>query len=126
MTAEIKIYAKPAHLHRYRPLGEYAKREIDALLNGYIYCPSYSDMNDPMEGAHRMSARFLNAPESAKSQARVKYAFEKVGIASLSEVNDHEPMWAHYADEFQGMCVQYSLARLLHCLEDDIAITRML
>lgn len=49
-----------------------------------------------------------------------------MGIASLSEVYDHETMWAHYADKFKGMCVQYSLARLLKGLSDEVALTRML
>lgn len=49
-----------------------------------------------------------------------------MGIASMSEVHDHEPMWAHYADGFKGMCVQYSLKRLLKGLGPDIAITRLM
>jgi hypothetical protein len=49
-----------------------------------------------------------------------------MGIASMSEVYDHEPMWAHYADQFAGMCVQYNLARLIKGLDRDIAITRMM
>lgn len=44
----------------------------------------------------------------------------------MSEVFDHEPMWAHYADEFRGMCVQYSLNRLLKGLGPEIALTRMM
>ena len=124
--AEIKIYAKPSHLHRYRPLGDKCDREVRALLQGYIYCPAFCEMNDPMEGAHRMSARFLENANSEKSRERVQAALHKMGIASLSEVYDHEPMWAHYADQFKGMCVQYSTNRLLKGLANDVAITRMM
>jgi hypothetical protein len=113
LMADIKIYAKPPSLFRYRPLGAKTAREIDALIKGYIYCPAFSDMNDPMEGLYRLSVRFESNPNSAKSQTRVKKALERMGIASMSEVYDHEPMWAHYADQFQGMCVQYNLSRLL-------------
>jgi hypothetical protein len=35
-------------------------------------------------------------------------------------------MWAHYADQFKGMCVQYSMNRLLRSLPADVAITRMM
>lgn len=124
--AELKIYAKPSSLYRYRPLGTKAKRELEALLEGYIYCPAYSSMNDPMEGLHRLSARFAENPRSGKSHARIREALQMMGIASMSEVYDHEPMWAHYADQFAGMCVQYSLNRLIRGLDGDIAITRMM
>lgn len=124
--AQLKIYAKPSSLYRYRPLGQHAEREVEALLKGYIYCPAFADMNDPMEGAHRLSARFVGNPDGEKSTARVQAALSKMGIASLSEVHDHEPMWAHYADQFKGMCVQYSLNRLLKGLPDDISMTRMM
>lgn len=124
--AELKIYAKPSSLYRYRPLGSKAKRELRALTDSYIYCPAYSAMNDPMEGLHRLSSRLAENPGSEKSRARVQTAMERMGIASMSEVYDHEPMWAHYADQFAGMCVQYSLNRLIKGLDRDIAVTRMM
>ena len=108
-----KIYAKPSNLYRYRPLGAKAAREVRALQEGFIFCPAYSAMNDPMEGLHRLSSRLAENPSSEKSRARIQEALQKMGIASMSEVYDHEPMWAHYADQFAGMCVQYSLNRLI-------------
>jgi len=125
-VAELKIYAKPSNLYRYRPLGRKAEREVRALTGGYIYCPAYSAMNDPMEGLHRLSSRFTENPGSAKRRAGIQEALDNMGIASMSEVYDHEPMWAHYADQFRGMCVQYSLNRLLKGLNPDVAITRMM
>ena len=124
--AHIKIYAKPLNLFRYRPLGEKTGREIDALTEKYIYCPAFSDMNDPMEGSYRLSSRFKSNPNSMKSQTRVKEALRRMGVASMSEVYDHEPMWAHYADQFRGMCIQYNLSSLLKGLADDVTITRMM
>ena len=124
--AELKIYAKPSSLYRYRTLRKDAERELRALTEGYIYCPTYSAMNDPMEGTHRLSLRFSKNPGSVKSRANVQKTLETMGIASMSEVYDHEPMWAHYAGQFSGMCVQYSLSKLLKGLDSDIAITRMM
>jgi hypothetical protein len=124
--AEIEIYAKPSSLFRYRPLGPKAQRECEALLHARIFCPSFADMNDPMEGTYRLSKRFLDSRDNDTRDARVKMAFENMGIASLSEVYDHEPMWAHYADQFRGMCIQYSLNRLLKGLSNGIAISRMM
>jgi hypothetical protein len=124
--AEIKIYAKPSNLFRYRALGAKADQELSALLGGYIYCPAFSLMNDPMEGSYGFSARFLANPTSEKSKGRVQAALAKMGIAALSEVNDHEPMWAHYADQFRGFCVQYNMSKLLKGLDAGVAITRMM
>ena len=124
--AELKIYAKPPSLYRYRPLGAKADRELKALSEGYIYCPAYSDMNDPMEGLYRLSDRLSESSTSEKSEARVNEALRQMGIASMSEVYDHEPMWAHYADQFAGMCVRYNLNRVIRGLGPDIAITRMM
>jgi hypothetical protein len=124
--AELRIYAKPSSLYRYRPLGAKTARELNALLQGYIYCPTFSSLNDPMEGTYRLSKRLSSKTGGEKSPARVQDALEKMGVASLSEVSDHEPMWAHYADPFKGMCVQYSLNRLLKGLGPEVAVTRMM
>lgn len=124
--AQLKTYAKPSHLHRYRPLGEKALRELHALRNNYIYCPAFSTMNDPMEGTYRLSRRLSSKAGAAKSPAAVTEALKAAGIASLSEVYDHETMWAHYASKFEGICVQYSFARLLKGLDESIALTRMM
>ena len=58
--AQLKIYAKPSSLYRYRPLGQHAEREVEALLKGYIYCPAFADMNcqsaskkDPLSACKR-------------------------------------------------------------------------
>lgn len=124
-VAELKIYAKPSRLYRYRALGKDVDRELAALRENYIYCPAFYAMNDPMEGTHRLSSRFAEI-SSSKSQANIQAAREAMGIASLSEVFDHEPMWAHYAGEFAGMCIEYNLNRLLKGLGEDISICRMM
>lgn len=124
--ATIKIYAKPSFIYRYRPLGKDTERELKAITNGYIYCPLHSAMNDPMEGIHRMSDRFIHSSGSPSRRGEIDAALSTMGIASFSEVYDHEPMWAHYASQFTGMCVQYSLNKLLKGLDDDIAIARMM
>lgn len=124
--AEIEIYAKPSSLYRYRKLGEAAAQEIAALLGCYVYCPAYSELNDPMEGKHRLSARLQKNPNFHKGNSRVEEAFDALGVASFSEVHNHEPMWAHYADEFKGICIQYNMNKLLKGLGPGIGMTRMM
>ena len=46
-------------------------------------------------------------------------------MCSFSEVHDHELMWAHYADRFGGICVAYSLTKLLKYLPEDVSFVRI-
>ncbi len=120
------IYAAPAHLYRYRPLGTKIEQEVDALVGQYIHCSGFSSMNDPMEGAHRISQRLRDKQSNGKQSSKIKEEMEAVGIASMSEVYDHEPMWAHYAARFTGMCVEYNTRRFLRGLPEDVALTRIM
>jgi hypothetical protein len=107
-VANVKVYSTPSRLYRYRPLGSKLDRELRAIAEGYIFCSKFSDMNDPMEGMHRVSLTYILKGRSKKERALIATEKAKLGIASLSEVYDHEPMWAHYAAQFKGMVVSYS------------------
>lgn len=124
--AEIKIYATPSLLFRYRPLtAETVERELDSIREGYVYCPRFDQMNDPMEGLHRESSLFQRAEDYEDRKIAIEASINAHGIASFSEVHDHEPMWAHYADQFHGMCVAYRFSRLLAGLRGSAEFVRM-
>jgi hypothetical protein len=124
--AEIKIYATPSLLFRYRPLtAGTVDRELAAIREGYVFCPRFDQMNDPMEGLHRESSLFQKAQDYEDRKAAIEAAVNSHGIASFSEVHDHEPMWAHYADQFKGMCVAYRFTRLLSGLPKSAEFVRM-
>lgn len=123
--AHVRTYSTPTYLYRYRTITDHTiERELAAISDGYIYCPRFSDMNDPMEGAHRFSiGSILRGPR--ETQEDVAVAREQLGTASLSEVHDHEPMWAHYAGNFSGICIMFSTKKLLKTLDDEIDLIRM-
>ncbi|TCA17384.1 DUF2971 domain-containing protein [Rhizobium leguminosarum bv. viciae] len=129
MPAEIKAYARPRKLYRYRALTgdkpDKFRKELNAIVQGHIYCPSYDSMNDPMEGSHRESALLKDSVRYHRTIAEVQRAIDTLGIASFSEVMDHEPMWAHYAKNFSGICVEYNVKRLLDNLGDENELVRM-
>jgi Protein of unknown function (DUF2971) len=126
--AKIRSYIEPARLYRYRSLKDETQleRELLALNEGYLWCSRFEDLNDPMEGAFLtdkwkeiFDTRYLDLKE---------YIFDRkstLGICSFSEVNDHELMWAHYADQFRGICFEYSVERLLNVLDDDVDLVRL-
>lgn len=127
--ARIATYATPRRLYRFRPLQKGGEsvldREISAIKQAYVFCPTYSEMNDPMEGTHAESVMLKGAANHDTTIAKVTNAKEKLGIASFSEAVDHEPMWAHYADNFAGICIQYNFRKLLNSLGDDAELVRM-
>jgi hypothetical protein len=124
--ATVETYAQPAKLYRFRPLaGPALDRELKAILGSYVFCPSYEELNDPMEGVHTESAVLREAKSYKVTVAEVSSAKALLGIASFSEALNSEPMWAHYAAEFQGMCVAYNFRKLLDELSDEHAFVRM-
>lgn len=127
--AEIRAYARPRQLYRYRSLTgdkpEKFRQELDAIVLGHVYCPSYKSMNDPMEGSHRESALLKDSVRRDRTVADVREKIDKYGIASFSETMDHEPMWAHYAKNFEGICIEYNVTRLLNNLDEENEFVRM-
>ncbi len=124
--AQIVTYARPSRLYRYRPLrNETMKRELKAIEEGYIYCAGYASLNDPMEGGHRLSAMFSKSRSRDATKRRVEEIVAKMGIASFSEIKNHEAMWAHYAASFRGICVSYKTRSLLSGLPEEIDLVKM-
>lgn len=123
--AQVRVYSTPRRLCRYRPLGDKLDREISAIVDGYIYCPDFESLNDPMEGKHEHSLALILGGRSSERYAEIEEAKSRLGIASLSEVFDHEPMWAHYAQQFHGMCVIYYVSKLLKGIPDEYDLVRM-
>jgi hypothetical protein len=122
--ATIKHYVKPQRIYRYRSLRD-LDREIDAIEQGYLYCAPYTDLNDPMEGLFSSSHLLRESEDYRAIRTAIRDNKARIGMCSFSEVHDHELMWAHYADQFRGMCVAYSLSRLLSNLEKDVSFVRM-
>ncbi len=122
--AQIKSFVEPKRLYRYRPASE-LNREIAAIEGAYVYCASFDDMNDPMEGVFASSRRVRDSMGYHAFRQAVRNNKEALGICSFSEVHNHQLMWAHYAEQFSGICVSYSLRLLKQNLGDGVAFVRM-
>jgi hypothetical protein len=119
--ATIRQYVKP---QRYRSL-EDIDRELAAIKDGYLHCAPYKDLNDPMEGLFNSSRLLRESEEYREIRRAIRDNKANLGMCSFSEVHDHELMWAHYADQFAGICVAYSLSRLLKNLAKNVSFVRM-
>lgn len=122
--AQIKSFVEPNRLYRYRPASE-LNREIAAIEGAYVYCASFDDMNDPMEGLFASSRRVRDSLGYQAFRQAVRNNKEALGICSFSEVHNHQLMWAHYAEQFSGICVSYSLRLLKQNLSNGVAFVRM-
>lgn len=124
--ATIEAYSRPSTIYRLRPLSDdILEREIKAITDKYVFCPTYKEMNDPMEGNHRESALLQESKSYGRSITEVRDALNGFGIASFSESKSHEPMWAYYASNFEGMCVAYSMKSLLANLPKNCEFVKM-
>ena len=122
--ASIQVYAKPRFLYRYRPIKN-LHREVEAIERKYIVCSTYKGMNDPMEGLYRATRRVCERDDYDSLVREIRNEKLGLGIASFCEAWDNELMWAHYAEGFRGICVAYSMARLIECLPPGFTLARV-
>lgn len=84
--------AKSGRLFKYTPFNV---NSIDALTNQYFYLASKSQLNDPIE---------LPILSKLDSSSLIDTNYR---ICSLSNNNNSMLMWSHYAQEHQGIMVEY-------------------
>jgi hypothetical protein len=62
---------------------------------------------------------------SQAAKEKVEQVIGSMGIASFSEIKNHETMWAHYANNFKGICISYKTMSLISGLSSGIDIVKM-
>lgn len=122
--ATIERYVQPPRLYRYRSLQE-LDRELEAIEDGYLFCAAYRTLNDPMEGLFSSSQHLRESTNYRSIRESIRDNKSQIGMCSFSEVRNHELMWAHYADQFKGICIAYSFSKLLKSLPKDVSFVRM-
>jgi len=126
MSSKIENYYTPTTLYRYRSLAPKSiAHELDAISKGYVFCPSYDELNDPMEAKHRVSRLLQRSRRYPAVAAELEAKVRALGVASFSESRLIEPMWAYYGDNFHGMCVAYSVNRLSDALPEGCGLARI-
>lgn len=122
--AKIETYVIPRYLYRYRSLSAF-ERELESIESGYLYCSIYKKMNDPMEGFYSSSKLLQRSAELNAVRAEILSQKTQIGICSFSEVFNHELMWAHYANQFDGICIAYDFFNLRRSLPDEVSFSRV-
>jgi Protein of unknown function (DUF2971) len=122
--ATIESYILPATLYRYRS-SEHIDRELDAIRRANLYCATYSSLNDPMEGYYATSAKLRSSKGYSTFKSQIASNKATLGLCSFSEVHNNEVMWAHYADEFRGICIAYRFRELRSGLPENASFVRV-
>jgi hypothetical protein len=122
--AKIKSYVVPRLLYRYRGLLQIS-REMEAIRDGYIYAGRYRDMNDPMEGLYVGKGPIVVATDWDAARDTIKRGKASIGIACFSETQYNSLMWAHYANGFSGICIEYHFTKLCKTLPPDASFSRI-
>ena len=86
-------------LYKYRSLQNF-KRFEDILFNKRLYCPLFTELNDPMEGFFWHSATLSQRKLNKIMKEKFSYR-----ICSLSQSWQDIGLWTFYADEGRGCCI---------------------
>lgn len=79
---------------------------LDILVYNRLYLASYSELNDPMEGAYRIS----NGVNYDNPWLELFHTEKQaIRICSLSKTYNNMLMWSHYADSHKGCCIKLEL-----------------
>ena len=102
----------PKYLFKYKSIGslEDVERILDIIQNNRLYYPTYKQLNDPLEGAGFnikipgwAGNNILKAADTELSpieELKLEY-----GILSLSDCPNSPQLWAHYANNYKGVCL---------------------
>jgi len=111
----------PKSLYRYRPLGDAVDRELSTLRDNYLYAASFASMNDPMEAFYETGGPSDWLVRTLLSSAgkslddiydMVRAMTDQFALISFSSTPADLPLWAYYASNFGGMCLEFDTARL--------------
>ncbi len=110
------------NLYKYRELNKFTR---ESLEENYFWAPSKESFNDPCECYYSTESydkimaftALLNISESRnalnKSFDNVQKMVKSLGIFSLSKSYDISSLWANYAKNHTGICIEYNLEDLI-------------
>jgi Protein of unknown function (DUF2971) len=134
-VAELDLPILPEYLYRYRGLtgkddekhgrDTVFNRELAAILEPYIWCAEFNDLNDPMEGYFAPTRRLKKHSDLQNIIDDIVQRKSGVGLASFSDTNQSELMWTHYAGQSSGICIEYRPLALLKALPERATFARV-
>ncbi len=132
MPSTIENYALPSRLYRFRKVGSGISadnvdlaRTIQSIREGTCWCGDYKGLNDAMEGLYEVAGEVAANSQWRRASRMIRDGKQSLGIACFSETWDQALMWAHYADSFKGVCIEYDFEMLRESLPDVTSFSRI-
>lgn len=98
-------------LYKYKDF-EHFEFFMGLLIKKRLYGATFQELNDPMEGY------FISENFDESEWETMRETKKKVRICSLSKTYDNALMWAHYAGEHKGCCIEVEIPdSTWRCLE---------
>lgn len=111
----------PAVLYKYRSLTEYTLQDIcncrlslskpsamnDRLDSFMTTLPKEGDIDDIKELLPNSESKMIQQRYDELNQMRAEFARDELRVTCLSENNNNNCMWAHYADGNKGILIAY-------------------
>lgn len=95
-------------LYKYKSL-ENLWQILDIVVNRRLYCCSWQELNDPLEGRYEIYLGNKSQKAEAIMQERIEGARNGLRIASLSTDVTNFLMWSHYANGHKGVAVEVEI-----------------
>lgn len=102
------------HFYKYRSLSN-LRYFLDILIYKRLYMATYSELNDPMEGAFVVVGDRMNVDNDWLRLLRSEK--NDLRICSLSRSYKNILMWAHYADSNKGCCIECEVTSSTNMVE---------
>ena len=83
---------------------------FDALIKGYFFFSKVSKLNDPFDCSFKLieqSKKFLQHSSLINKEKEASDIMKQYGTCSFSRLNGNKRMWALYANNYQGFCVEF-------------------
>ena len=87
-----------------------AEYNFDALTKGYFFFSKVSKLNDPFDCSFKLieqSKGFLRRLNLYGREAEASDIMKQYGTCSFSQLKGNKRMWALYASNYQGFCIEY-------------------
>jgi hypothetical protein len=112
----------PRRIYKYYRLSDDTKsneRRLEAIKNNTIWASTYSEFNDPFECQYfylnesDLLEMGIPNPENAKKlwDSIMEQIRKRITIMCFTQNPNDMPMWAHYANEHKGFCVEYEVEK---------------
>lgn len=112
---------KPKHIYKYRSFNN-IEFVLDIIKNHRLYFPTKDELNDPLEGlCQPLYFTYMGIDhyiENDLEQPESKQFFNQFRILSLSRRWNNMQMWAHYAQNYNGICIELSVNDSLKDLKE--------